>query len=227
MPARADVEPRTDPIAPPTPASYGIGARLSIYPMTEGFVDVILGALTDAPRAPGLEVATDDVSTFVRGNEADVAEFVRDVVARAADERHHLGGHVMFSRGCPGEVSCGAELGGRPWAPSSLPPLAPTGHHAAGHWSLYPLLDATGDPDPDLAADHMSVIEDAIRQAELDGTLAGGGHFVTRLEGDVADVLGTVVRTWITAGARVQHVVAHLTFSINSPTAPAGARETR
>lgn len=211
------------------PREYGVGARFSIFPMTDDFVDVILGALASAARPPGLQVETDDVSTFVAGAEADVGRFLRDVVALAADAAggRHLAAHVLLSRGCPGEVTCAAELGGRPWAPDELPVLPPTGHRAAAHWSLYPLADpdptrgggAAATDDGDRAGSpHMEVIEAAVARARADGTYAGSGHFVTRLEGDVAAVLGTALGAWVHAGAEVQHVVTHLTLSIDSPT---------
>ena len=59
------------PHPPASPAQLGVGARFSLHPMTSDFVDVILRSLA-AGDASRLEVTTDDVSTFVRGAEADV-----------------------------------------------------------------------------------------------------------------------------------------------------------
>lgn len=203
----------------PDPAAYGIGARLSVYPLAASFVDVILDALATAHRPRGLEVATDDVSTFVRGTEDKVARYVRDVVALAAESGHHIAGHLMLSRGCPGEMCREALPSGQPWAPSSLARLLPTGHRMTAHWSIYPLVDGVAGAAGRRAA-HLPLVEEAIDQALRDGTHAGTGHFVTRLDGDVADVLGTVFRTWVGVGLHVQHVVAHVTFSIHARTAP-------
>ena len=43
------------------------GARFSLYPMTDRYVPVILGAI-DKLAASDLEVETDDVSTFIKGD---------------------------------------------------------------------------------------------------------------------------------------------------------------
>jgi hypothetical protein len=40
---------------------------------------------------------------------------------------------------------------------------------------------------------------------------------VTRLEGDLGSILETAVAGWIQVGRSVQHVVSHLTISVNSP----------
>lgn len=219
------------------PASCDAGARLSVYPLTDGFVDLILDALAETPRPQGLDIVTDDVSTLVRGREDDLAGYLCEVIARVAAAGCHVGGHLMLSRGSPEEISSAGERAGRPWAPSSAPHLPPTGYHVAAQWSLYPFVDVrtfdvrTADARtaetpvsarPGRSAERPSVIEEAIGQARADGTLAGAGHAVTRLEGDLADVLETVVGTWIVAGRRVRHVVTHVTFTINRATGPQG-----
>lgn len=214
---------------PPEPLAYGVGARFSLFPMRPDFAEVILGALASA-LTTDLVIKTSEVSTYVGGPEAGVVGYLRDVIACAADAGGHVAAQIMLSRGCPGELSCELPLdaGGLalPWAPESFPALVPTGHRAAAHWSLYPLLDAprrpassaTGGSVPtDEITTHMDPIGEAIAVSRTDGTYAGSEHFATRLEGDLADVLSTVARTWIAVGRRVQHVTTHLTLSINSP----------
>lgn len=208
------------PTAPTTPAQLGVGARFSLHPMTAGFVDVIVGALA-AGDTSRLEVSTDDVSTFVRGTEADVLTYLRDVIAAAAAGGVHVVAQVLLSRGCPGEVAC--ELPDDVVLhPVQLPDLAPTGLRASAHWALYPLDD--GGPAPDGGArrgDHMAGIYAAIERARERGTLTRGEHFVTRLDGDLADVLATVADGWLLVGREVRHVTTHVTISLHSPSAPA------
>ncbi|MEE6280770.1 YkoF family thiamine/hydroxymethylpyrimidine-binding protein [Georgenia sunbinii] len=201
------------------PRQLGIGMRFSIHPHCDDFVDVILGALGDVERAgltAGLDVVTDDVSTYVTARDApaeqQLARYLAGVIAAAS--RRSGGGHVvahaMFSRGCPGEVSCDLAVTGLPGAtPVDLPA---TGVPAAAHWSLYPLLDSGSDH-----GDHLPIIEAAIARAKERGTVAST-HYATRLSGDVADVLATAVDAWAEVGARVPHVVTHLTVSVGSPT---------
>lgn len=188
----------------PSPHEWGVGCRFSLYPMCDDFVAVILGALREAD-ATGLAIETDDVSTYVGGDEETVLRYVCDVVAAASRRADHVTAHVLLSRGCPGEVTC--ELGDddRPPAAAAPPALPPTGVRAAAHWSLYP-LGVTG---------HMDTIAAAVTSAE---TFSGSVHYASRLDGDLADVLTTIGAGWIEAGAHVRHVVTHATVSVGSPT---------
>lgn len=201
----------------PTPTDYGVGARVSLYPMSDRYVDIILGSLDDAaPAASGLTTQTSPVSTFAGGAERDLLAWLAALVAAAARraEGAHLAAHILLSRGCPGEVAC-ALPAGRPWAPDVDLALPAAGVTAQADWSLYPLLDA----GPDAAAsDHMAPIMAAIERARGSGLYAGSEHYVTRLHGDVAEILTLVASAWLGTGAAVQHVTSHLLLSINSPT---------
>ncbi len=214
--------------SPTTPADLGIGARFSLHPHVTDFVPVILGALAAGDRSR-LEVTTDELSTFVRGTEQDVLTYLRDVIAAAARPgpdtapdtaadrpAPHVVAHVLLSRGCPGEVAC--ELGDDVvLRPVDLPGLDPTGLTASAHWSLYPLDDGgSGRP-----ADHMAGIWAAIELAKERGTFTRSEHFVTRLDGDLSDVLATVAGGWLLVGREVRHVATHVTISLGSPTAVA------
>lgn len=197
-----------------TAAEYGVGARFTLSVYDSDYVRIILGALAETDSA-GLDIATNDISTFVSGPEQRVLEFLRDVIAAAAASGAHLSAAILLSRGCPGELACAlpagvAALGAAPVA------LAPTGVRARAHWSLYPLLDS--DPGAPAPADHMAPIYAAIEGAKTAGVYSGSDHFATRLDGDLAAVLETAANAWIGVGGVVQHVVTHLTVSINSPT---------
>lgn len=205
-------------------AELGVGLRFSLHPATDGFVDVILGALAEVEAAgltAGLVVETDDVSTYVGARQApaeqQLGRYVAAVVAAAAARTPtgHVVAHVLLSRGCPGEATCDLST-------AALPEVAPveipaTGVRAVAQWSLYPLLDGGSD-----AGSHMAHIEAAVARARERGTAAQPAHYATRLEGDLADVLATAVDAWAGVGSQVPHVVAHLTVSVGSPSAPAG-----
>lgn len=200
------------PAGPPNPTTYGIGARISLHPMTDRYVDVILGALRDtAHLTDDLDLETGSVSTFAGGDEQSLVDWLCALVTAATSRADgaHLGVTIMLSRGCPGEVMC--TLKDAPWASDGSLWVAPTGVHASAEWSLYPLLDG-GE------ASHMKPIMDAIETARRTGLYAGSDHYVTRLSGDVADIVSLVTRTWRETGASVQHVTTHLALSINSPT---------
>ncbi|MEJ5946570.1 YkoF family thiamine/hydroxymethylpyrimidine-binding protein [Pseudokineococcus basanitobsidens] len=212
----------------------GIGARVSVHPHTDRFVDVILGALDDVESAgltEGLVLETDEVSTYVGARQAPgeqrIARYLTGLVAAASrrSDGGHVVAHVLLSRGCPGEVSCDLSVTGLP----SVEPVVvePTGVQAVAQWSLYPLLDAAGAGTSGAAparrgeADdqHMAHIEQAISAAQQRGTASSAAHYATMLRGDVADVVATAVDAWAGVGEVVPHVVTHLTISVGSPSA--------
>ncbi|MGV8885529.1 MAG: YkoF family thiamine/hydroxymethylpyrimidine-binding protein [Microbacteriaceae bacterium] len=197
-----------------TPGDLGVGARLTVAVMDSDFAGIILEALA-AADAVGLEIDTDSVSTLVCGDEQRVLEYICAVIAGAARGGHHVSATVLLSRGCPGEVTCATTPGLLNEA-ARVPFLAPSGIQATAHWALYP-LDDTGSPNA--SPDHMRNIYAAIDYAKDRGTYVRGEHYVTRLEGDLAEVLGTVAAGWVMVGRSVQHVATHVTLSIASPTA--------
>jgi hypothetical protein len=189
----------------------GVGARFSLHPHCDDYVQVITSALA-AADASRVEVRTDDVSTFVRGSEQDVIRYVHDVLAAAGETRWHVVAHVLLSRGCPGEVAC--ELPDDALLTQvRVPDLPRTGLTASAHWALYPLDDTGGD--------HLAHIMGAIGTAGSQATTSPE-HFVTRLDGDLADVLTAVAAGWLEAARHVRHVVTHVTVSMHSPSG--GAR---
>ena len=50
------------------------------------------------------------------------------------------------------------------------------------------------------------------------GVFSKGRHFVSHLEGDLDQVLGSIRRTFDQACESAGHVTAHITLSANSPT---------
>jgi hypothetical protein len=195
-----------------TPATFGVGARITLSAMSDDYVRILLGALGTAD-ATGLEVQTGPVSTFVAGAEADLVRYLVQLVAAAGRSGAHVSATIHFSRGCPGEVVCELPGGAGPLA-AEIPDVAATGITTTAEWALYPLDDGgTAGVEPD----HMRDIYAAIDFARKLGTFEASEHFVTRLSGDVADVVRTVAAGWILVGRTVQHVTSHVTLSINSP----------
>ncbi|MGI8947135.1 MAG: YkoF family thiamine/hydroxymethylpyrimidine-binding protein [Ornithinimicrobium sp.] len=207
------------------PEQLGVGMRLSVHPHCDDFEEVILGALADvigAGLSDDLLVETDEVSTYVGARtelaEERLAAFASALIAAAFRRcgAGHVVAHILLSRGCPGEASCHLDVAGLPETASVA--LEPTGIRAAAQWSLYPLLDGGSGQ-----GDHMVHIEAAIAAAQARGVAACANHYATKLTGDLAEVLATVVDAWAQVGAVVPHVVTHLTVSVGSPS-PAESR---
>jgi hypothetical protein len=64
----------------------------------------------------------------------------------------------------------------------------------------------------------MDVIYREIDRTKEVGVFSRGEHFVSTLRGDLADVLRAIRTSFDAACADAPHVVAHATFSANSPT---------
>jgi hypothetical protein len=193
--------------------SFGIGARVTLNVMSDDYVRIILNAIATAD-ASGLDVVTGDVSTFVSGAEVDIMRYLSQLISHAALSGAHVSATVQLSRGCPGEVVCDLPEGFGPWR-SEIPVLETTGIQATAEWALYPLNDTVVKS---VVPDHMRDIYAAIDLAKHSRTFVGSEHFVTRLQGDIADILHTMAAGWITVGRTLQHVTTHLTLSANSPT---------
>lgn len=214
--ANASGIPTSDPTASDptaTPLGFGVGARVSVAVMADDYAPLLLGLLSRLDGT-GLVRETGDVSTYVGGHEVHLQRYLIDLAEELARTEHHATISVLLSRGCPGEVACELPGGAGPRA-ADVPEPRRTGRYAAAEWALYPLADqvlADGT-----RPDHMRDIYAAIDHARELGTFRGSEHFVTRLEGDVGDVLATAIAGWLLVGRGVQHVTSHLTISLNSP----------
>lgn len=194
------------------PLLFGVGARVTVAVMADRYAEIITGALRQVDPA-GLTVRTGDVSTYLGGSEADLLRYVTNLSAAVAAGGAHVTISVHLSRGCPGEVRCDLPGGAGPRAVA--PPAGrTTGLFASAEWALYPLAD---DVRAGVEPDHMRDILAAIELSRANGTFRGSEHFVTRLEGDLGDVLATTFAGWVMVGRGVQHVTSHLTVSVNSP----------
>src|SRR3954468_19887869 len=80
------------------------GAQVSLYPMTDDFVGVILGAITALdPYRPAFRIETDDISTLLVRPPDQLFPAMRDLFGAAAGRGTHCVLAATVSRGCPGE----------------------------------------------------------------------------------------------------------------------------
>jgi hypothetical protein len=180
------------------------GARISLYPMTDRYVPVILDAIEGLGET-GLEVETDDVSTFLGGDRNAVWSALERVFARAARTGEHVVMTALVSHGCPGETYCEPD----PLTGTANAPMKHwSGIRTHAQWSLYPL----GVPG------YMDVIYAEIERTKAARVFSGGAHFVSKLDGDSCQVLDQIRAAFDDACGQAGHVVAHVTLSANSPT---------
>ncbi|MET3855638.1 YkoF family thiamine/hydroxymethylpyrimidine-binding protein [Rhizobium sp. OAE497] len=198
------------------------GAQISLYPMTDRFVDVILSALPALdPYREKLRIETDDISTLIVGTPDIVFAAMRDLYVAGSADAIHAVLRATISRGCPGEPDdpmCHTEALTGPVLPlaerkaSALEAVASapvTGRHAAAQFSLYVM--GTGD--------HMEEIYGCIDFLKNSGVFDRSKNFCTRVKGDAGAVFATIHEAFVRFGPPNGHVTIDLTVSANSPSA--------
>ncbi|MBU2934830.1 MULTISPECIES: Ykof family thiamine-binding protein [Pacificibacter] len=197
-----------------------VGAQVSLYPMTDGFVDVILSSLHALdPWRDKLRIETDDISTLIVGPPEVLFPALRDLYSAAAATGQHIVLRCTLSRGCPGEPDdpiCQTNALANPSEPlvsrqnSALSAIAETpekGQFADAQFSLYVMG----------AGDHMAEIMGCIDFLKQSGTFLRSKNFCTRLSGDAGPVFATIEQAFCRFGPPNGHVTIDLTVSANSP----------
>lgn len=196
------------------------GAQVSLYPMTDGFVDVILSSLSALdPYRERLRIETDDISTLIVGPPEVLFPALRDLYVAAAASRQHVVLRATLSRGCPGEPDdpiCQTNALANPSEPlesrqagalAALAEAPETGEVARAQFSLYVMG----------AGDHMAEIMGCIDFLKRSGCFDRSKNFCTRLIGDSGPVFATLREAFCRFGPPQGHVTIDLTVSANSP----------
>jgi len=196
------------------------GAQVSLYPMTDGFVEVILSSLDSLdPWRDRLRIETDDISTLMVGPPEILFQALRDLYVKAASTGAHVVLRTTLSRGCPGEPDdpiCQTAALANPSEPlelrqdnalAGLDAAPPTGQIADAQFSIYVLG----------AGDHMVEIMGCIDFLKRSGTFDRSKNFCTRLAGDAGRVFATLESAFCNFGPPEGHVTIDLTVSANSP----------
>lgn len=197
------------------------GAQISLYPMADDFVGIIMGALSalDVHRKH-LRIETDDVSTLIVGPPDKLFPAMRDLFVAASETGTHCVLSAAVSRGCPGEPDdpicdpAGGSASDEPLqirvaAAAAAVKAAPlTGQHVACQFSLYPL-----------GADrHMDEIYGCIEFLKASGVFDRPKNFCTRLRGDAGPVFAALTEALTRFGPVDGHIALDVTVSANSPT---------
>ncbi len=198
------------------------GAQISLYPMTDDFVGVILTAIEALePYRANFRIETDDVSTLIVGPPEQLFPAMRDLFVAAAVSGKHCVLSATVSRGCPGEPDdaiCTPLESARPDLPlperveaasAAVRAAGSTGQAVAAQFSLYPLG----------AGHHMDEIYGCIEFLKSSGVFDRSKNFCTKLRGDAGPVFATLAEAFLRFGAPQGHVALDLTVSANSPTA--------
>lgn len=200
------------------------GAQVSLYPMTDRFIDVILSSLEALdPWRDRLRIETDDISTLIVGPPEILFPALRDLYVSAASKGEHVVLRATLSRGCPGEPDdpiCQTEALANPKEPlesrqaAALAAIADApdlGEVARAQFSLY-VMGSDGGSD-----DHMAEIMGCIDFLKRSGSFDRSKNFCTRLTGDSGAVFATLREAFCRFGPPQGHVTIDLTVSANSP----------
>lgn len=196
------------------------GAQISLYPMSDGFVDVILGSLSALdPYRDEFRIETDDISTLIVGPPEKLFPAMRDLFVAAAGSGVHCVLSATVSRGCPGEpddpictpiqgsVHTGSLEDRITAARKAVADAPATGQEVAAQFSLYPLG----------ADHHMDEIYGCIDFLKSSGVFEKSKNFCTKLRGDAGAVFATLSEAYLRFGSPQGHVALDLTVSANSP----------
>jgi uncharacterized protein YqgV (UPF0045/DUF77 family) len=199
-----------------------LGCQFSLYPMTNDFVEVILGAVACIKaHRDQLRVETDEISTLLVGAPEVLFPTLQECFVKAARRSGHLVMNISLSRGCPGEpddpicrspalraAATPAGEGRVEGTLDRLKPVAPAGIPTAAQIALYPL----GRPD------YMADIGDCISFLKQTGIHTRAKHFCTRLDGDAANVFQVIETSFLSFAGYDDHVVLTAVLSKGSPT---------
>jgi energy-coupling factor transport system substrate-specific component len=198
------------------------GAQVSLYPMTDDFVDVILDAIGALdPYRSNFRIETDDLSTLLVGPPEQLFPAMRDLFLAASGRGVHCVLAATVSRGCPGEPDdpictplAGSHhdrsLEARIAAAVGHVETAPkTGQIVSAQFSLYPLG----------SGHHMDEIYGCIDFLKSSGVFDRSKNFCTKLRGDAGAVFATLSEAFLRFGAPQGHVALDLRISANSPSA--------
>ena len=197
------------------------GAQISLYPMADDFVGIILGSIRALdPYRPSLRIESDDLSTLLVGPPEKLFPAMRDLFVAAARSGKHCVLSACVSRGCPGEpddprctpsTAIGAEgpLDVRiAAARRHVESAAPTGIAVAAQFSHYPLSHGP----------YMDEIYGCIDFLKSSGVFDRPKNFCTKLAGDAGPVFATLEQAFLRFGAPPEgHVTLDVTVSANSP----------
>ncbi|WP_110113480.1 YkoF family thiamine/hydroxymethylpyrimidine-binding protein [Bacillus sp. CGMCC 1.16541] len=182
-----------------------VGCRFNLGVMSDDFVNVILSAIEETDTSKVWK-QTDDVSTCIRGRESHVFDVVKAIYVAAAKTGKHVVLNGTFSIGCPGD-SEGDVYMTEDDVVLNEARAQDTKLDVSTQFALYPMNTPT----------YMDVIAAQVNVAKEHGTLTGGVHYATRLDGDVHQVFETLQDSFHNAQNSASHVVMTVNVSANSP----------
>ncbi|TFJ91935.1 YkoF family thiamine/hydroxymethylpyrimidine-binding protein [Lentibacillus salicampi] len=181
------------------------GCKFTLYPMSDQFVDIILGVLEEVDTSKVWK-DTDDVSTCVRGKMVHVFDVTKALFLYAAKTGEHVAMSGTFSIGCPGDTDADSYMDEAD-TPLNEAKSNQVSQEAGCKFSLYPMG----------REDYMDAIYEQIDLSKHRNVEVSASHYATRLDGDVKDIFGALHQSFDSVQEEVSHVTMSFTISANSP----------
>ncbi|MFC4651409.1 YkoF family thiamine/hydroxymethylpyrimidine-binding protein [Lactococcus nasutitermitis] len=180
------------------------GCRVSLYPMTDNFSEVILGSF-DKVDTRAVWSQTDLFSTLYRGEQESVIDATQALFMSAYQSDVHMVTELTFSKGCPGDSDADRYINGKKEKPNQeeLPDDFPV----KCKYSFY----SFGEKD------YMEEIATIVEMASEMGLNPQSAHYVTLLEGTASQLFVYFERALQYAHEHLNHYVLEATVSVNSP----------
>lgn len=182
-----------------------VSADFTLSPMSDDFVEVILGTL-DKTNTSKVWMETDDVSTVVRGKSVHVFDVTKAICVYGAQTGKHVSFQARYSLGCPGNEKTEVFLSMNDKSEDTFR-AEDEKIYAAAKFSLYPIG----------AADFSETILNQIEKMKS-YVKVSRVPTATKLEGSLTAMfngLEEVFQATVDAGA--DHVVMMVSVSMNSP----------
>ncbi len=183
-----------------------VGCRFSLYPMSDRFVEIIMGALSEV-NSTKVWMMTDDISTCIRGKESHVFDVVKAIYVHAAKTGVHVVFNGTFSIGCPGDTAGDVYMSEDDECMNESR-SSEISVDVSSQFALYPLG----------VSDYMDTIYEEIERLSNRGLYTKGVHYSSRLEGCVHDVFDGLQTAFNHAQkSDSSHVVMTAVVSAHSP----------
>lgn len=181
------------------------GARFSLSPMSDDFIEIILGAL-DKTDTSNLWTQTDNTSTVYRGQTNALFDALKAFYINAYRNDVHMSMNLTLSKGCPGDTDADYLLEAED-KKINEDYIKDKHFDITGKFSLY----IFGDNN------YMSEIETVVNRGIDMGVISGTGHYVTFLNADVHDIFSYLADIYTYLENKVSHFVIEAQLLCNLP----------
>ncbi|SEO87516.1 YKOF-related Family [Amphibacillus marinus] len=182
------------------------GCSFSIHPMSDDFINIILGALKEVDTSK-VWMETDDVTTLVRGRIPHIFDITKAILLHAAKTGVHVAFEATYSIGCPGDTAGDVYLAEDDHV-LNKEKVDVIKQKAATKFALYPLG----------GGDYMEQIYAQIEAMKGRGVAVSSTHYATRLDGEVVNIFNGLEQVFIDMEeSGSSHTVMTVSMSVNSP----------